>query len=231
MRLVKGCTYVIFSFVFAGCNFTYENNTNHTAALEELRKETDSLKMELSKLKKEQNKKDSLENTSFQKMPDVKDSISEKKIIPKKKTQERENAPKQTVHAKKADTIYYFYTNTKKISVKIDPDPRYGKKKIRFYNPKGEVTFEQEDVRKSYSVSTDIKEFHPNGAVKRIVIHFNPDGSMHWYETNMTFDTDNTPLWKEEITYPLTLDNMMNNKWYWDKKQSQWIRQEASVEY
>lgn len=225
---------LIFSIVFYGCNFTYENNTNHDATLEQLRRETDSLKNEITMLK-EQTNKDTLDDKSAIVLTDTstgsKDTVSIKRETPKIKPVEKKILRKQTQRVKKTDTTFYFYTNTKKLSVKIDPRNLHGEKiKIRFYDLKGNITFEQEDIFASYSISTDIKEFHSNGAVKRIVIHINPGASMYWYETIITFDEGNTPLWKEEITYPMTMDNMMNNKSYWDAAKKKWIKQEAVLE-
>lgn len=222
--------YILITFfgIFCGCNFTYENNTNHDAALEQLRRETDSLKNEINALKKQAANKNTLGRTSA---ITSKDSVSIKHVLPKTHPSEKKVVQKQTPIRKKPDTTFYFYTNTKKVSAKIDPKNVHGKKiKIRFYDLKGNMTFEQEDIVASYSISTEIKEFHSNGAVKHIVIHFNPGASMHWYETIITFDTENTPLWKEEITYPMTLDNRMNNKSYWDTTKKQWIKQEVVLE-
>lgn len=219
---------VICCIIFCGCHFTYENNTNNDAALAQLRKETDSLKNEINTLKKKSIYNDTL-SSKF--VIVAKDSASMKPALTKNKPSVKKVILKQTQETKKTDTTYYFYTNTKKISAKIDPRNEFGKKtKIRFYDLKGNVTFEQEDIHSSYSISTEIKEFHSNGAVKRIVIHLNPGASMHWYETIITFDIDNTPLWKEEITYPLRLEDMMDNKSYWDITKKQWIKQEVSME-
>jgi hypothetical protein len=230
-------TYKLFVlyFVFCGCNFTYENNTNNDAALAQLRRETDSLKNEINALKKQSISKDTLVGDNvgivLEKITPVNDSVLIKHTPPTVKPVEKKVIPKQTQTSNKSDTISYFYTNTKKISAKIPPrNVRGDKMKIRFYDLKGNVTFEQEDIYSSYSISTEIKEFHPNGAVKRIVIHFNPGASLHWYETIITFDTDNTPSWKEDITYPMTMDNMTNNKSYWDKDKKQWVKQEVVLE-
>lgn len=182
----------IFCSIFCAYNFTYENNTNHDAALEQLRIETDSLKNEINALKKQAIKKDTLDRTST---IDSKDSTSRKAILPEIPPSEKKVVLKQTQKAKKPDTTFYFYTNTKKVSAKISPkNIQGGKIKIRFYDLKGNITFEQEDIFSSYSISTEIKEFHPNGAVQRIIIHLNPGASMHWYETIITFDTDNKPV-------------------------------------
>ncbi|WP_018344775.1 hypothetical protein [Cytophaga aurantiaca] len=224
----------IFCIIFCGCNFIYENNTNHDAALEELKRETDSLKKEINVLKKQANNKDTLYNisnpVSAYRSDSVKDTTSIKRTLPKVPS-DKKTVQKKTKVSKKSDTMFYYYTNTKKISAKIPARNVQGEKiRIRFYDLKGNITFEQEDVFASYSISTEIKEFHSNGAVKRIVIHFNPGASIHWYETIITFDTDNIPLWKEDVTYPMTIDNMMNNKSYWDITKKQWVKQEVVIE-
>ncbi len=223
--------YVIFIFIpfFFSCSLTNENNANDKALLNELRKETDSLKNEISRLKKEDKVKEATSDTLLSlRRAKATDTliITKKSVIVKKKVHSVPDIKKN-----RTDTIYHFYTNSKNVSVKTDPlNDHRGKRKIRFYDPQGKITFEQEDVFSTYSVSTEIREFHANGAVKSIMIHFNPDASMHWYETIITFDTDNTPLWKEEITYPLTLESMMDNKFYWDKNKKQWIKQELVKE-
>lgn len=223
---------IILSLFLFSCCSTNENNTNDNVELGLLRKERDSLKTEIEKMNQRVADKDSVSaiKDTFSSQPKVKalDTLTatEKTVVVKRKVNPVPDRMKRS-----PDTICYFYTASKKISVKIVPPKTYGeKKKIRFYDPQGRVTFEQEDILTSYSISTEIKEFHANGAVKRIIIHLNPGASMHWYETVITFDTDNIPLWKEEFTYPLTLEGMMNNKFYWDKSKNQWASGESVMD-
>ncbi|MGN6645052.1 MAG: hypothetical protein ACTHJT_00870 [Cytophaga sp.] len=218
-------------FLFSSC-FSNENNVNDSIELSALRKERDSLKNEIKKMNQgaaDQDSAAAIKGTSSS-QPEFKvlDTLTatQKPVIVKRKI-----IPVSDRMKRNSDTICYFYTDSKKVAVKIVPPKAYGeKKKIRFYDPQGRVTFEQEDILTSYSISTEFSEFHENGAAKRIVIHLNPGGSMHWYETVITFDADNNPLWKEEITYPLTLEGIMNNKSYWDKSNNQWVREERNRE-
>lgn len=220
---------VVFCFILYNCDFAQEDTIDKDE-LKALRMETDSLKEEINKLKRHAGDTGLSINSTRYVNPEMKDSGEVFKKESNVKVPEKIKQISKVPATSSFDTLFYFYTNPKKISARIDPRNKDQKKRIRFYDTSGNITFEQEDVYKSYSISTELKEFHMNGAVKRIVIHYNPGASMHWYETIITFDTDNVPVWKEEITYPLTLEGMMDNKYYWNKNTKQWGRQEVVIE-
>jgi hypothetical protein len=82
----------------------------------------------------------------------------------------------------------------------------------------------------SFQVISEVKSRHPNGAIASIEISENPGASMYFYTTTITFNTTNVPEWKTTETYPPTLENSMNNSWYWMAKDHQWKKQETSIE-
>jgi len=54
---------------------------------------------------------------------------------------------------------------------------------------------------------------------------------MYWYETKITFDENNNPLWKEEIEKPeMSIEQNLNNKSWWNAKTKSWIKQEINKE-
>lgn len=125
------------------------------------------------------------------------------------------------------DTIKHWYTmQPRRISVVVTPW-KDGRRKWYFYDPFGNITFEQEDVNLSYHVFSDIVRFHDNGAVDQFHVHLNPGASMYMYDTNITFSINNQPEWKTENKHPSTLEEMTNNQSYWDKKTKTWKKQEV----
>jgi hypothetical protein len=127
------------------------------------------------------------------------------------------------------DTIKYFYTN-KKISVLVHP-LKDGKRQYLVFDQRGNVTFEMESIRLSYSQSIDLR-FHENGAVRLAKINFNPGASMYWYETEITFDENNYPLKKiERQMPPSSAADELNNRYFWNKDEKKWIKQEIIREY
>jgi hypothetical protein len=129
--------------------------------------------------------------------------------------------------ARSTDTIKYWYTmQPKRVSVLVTPW-KDGRRSWYFYDPFGNITFEQEDVNLSYHIYSDIIRFHDNGAVDQFHIHLNPGASMYMYDTQMTFSINNQPEWKTENKHPSTLEEMTNNQYYWDKKTKTWKKQEV----
>lgn len=129
------------------------------------------------------------------------------------------------------DTVYYYYTGLpKRISVKVTPW-NAGRRQLLFYNPFGEITYTCKDVRMSYSTITRLKKFHSNGAAAKIEIGDNPGAIMYWHETTITFDINNNPQWKTISRKPVeSLEDAMNNNYYWNEKTRQWIKQEIIEE-
>jgi hypothetical protein len=127
------------------------------------------------------------------------------------------------------DTVKHFYSN-KKISVLIYP-LKEGKRKYLVFDQGGNVTYEMESIRLSYSQSIDLR-FHENGSVRLAKINFNPGASMYWYETEITFNENNYPLKKiERQMPPSSAADDLNNRYFWNKDDKSWIKQEIIREY
>ncbi|MBV6453922.1 MAG: hypothetical protein FNNCIFGK_01159 [Bacteroidia bacterium] len=125
---------------------------------------------------------------------------------------------------------FYYKGLPQRISVEISAWDS-GRRTIRFYNPFGEITYKIEDVKMSYSSITELKRMHDNGACALIETGMNPGASMYWYETKITFDENNNPLWKEEIEKPeMSIEQNLNNKSWWNAKTKSWIKQEINKE-
>lgn len=131
---------------------------------------------------------------------------------------------------KKADSIFYYYKNSKKVSLIITPWENH-RRKLLFLDPFGQLTYKQEDVKLSYSKSTSIKAFHPNGAVSKITVFMNPGASLYMYNTTITFDINNNPSWKYIKTTPPKQTHLLSNdSYYWDKKTKSWKKQHVVYE-
>jgi hypothetical protein len=144
---------------------------------------------------------------------------------PEKKKEEKKSPEK--VEVVTAGEERFYYTSSGKLSLIITPwiDE---KRKLIFYDPFGVVQYTQEDVRHSYSIISEVKGFHPNGAVAKISVHNNPGASMYWSEAEITFGLNNDPEWKAVMTYPVqSLEQNLNNHYYWDKKAGTWVKQVA----
>lgn len=212
--------------LFASCNSSSQSENQLLA------EKLDSLYAEVSELKTllEEKKKttDTIRAVQQQADTSVIQPAKEnpKKIVPSEI--EKPEAPKPMPSIPKNDTTYHYYSNGK-LSVKITPWYE-GTRKLFFYDLKGSQTFELEDVRHSYSITTQLK-FHPNGAASKAEIHNNPGASRYWYETEITFDTTNEPLVKSSRQMPPEhLDLEENLPSFWNKQKQQWIKQEIVKE-
>ncbi|MCC6384084.1 MAG: hypothetical protein LC117_05155 [Bacteroidia bacterium] len=142
----------------------------------------------------------------------------------------KSNAKPQTIVTDNEIQQFFYKSTPKRLSVEISSWVDQ-KRTLRFFNPKGEETYTIEDVRKSYSSVSRIEKMHDNGACKLVEISFNPGASMYWYETEIIFDEDNVPLWKTETQLPeMSSAQSLNNKWWWNKSENKWIRQESVLE-
>lgn len=210
--------------MLAACNQPETHNTNDNEKVISL---LDSLRNEVKELKAQQQAvADSLAKKKEVIVPTEK--ITPKKpetIQPKKPSTEKKI---NKIIPYKEDTLIYKYTDGK-ISVK--KFPRYeGRSKILIYDRQGNITIELEDVLMSYSVSHNIK-FREDGSVNNINEHTNPGASMYWYECNMTFNNNNEPEWRKCEQHPVrSIEHPNANKYYWDKKTKQWIKQEIIYE-
>jgi hypothetical protein len=145
-------------------------------------------------------------------LPQVK---KEKEILPSKQV---------TIYSEPKDTQYFFYKNSKAVSVKITPW-KDSKQQTILFDPFGNETYKMEAVRSSYQVSVSLR-FQPNGAVDKAHIHTNPGASMYWYETDITFSLNNEPEWKNTEQQPMNQLKLPQPE-YWDKKLKAWQKQEA----
>jgi hypothetical protein len=136
---------------------------------------------------------------------------------------------KKNIQPTKSTKEIFYYSDSKQVSLIIEPWLN-DKRKLLFYNHKGELTYTQEDVRMSYSIFTSVKHFHSNGAVKEIEIHLNPGASMYMYQSYITFNEDNIPLWKTDTQHPSRLEDHMKPPSYWDQKEKVWKQQEVVIE-
>jgi hypothetical protein len=218
--------------MFLGC-------TNQEPSHQDTSIQFDSLRLEIRKLQTlilDQNQRiDSLSSMAKPETIVVKKVIQLAPATPTKEPTptERETnprpAPPQTVTVLTLeDTIKHFYIN-KKISVVITPK-HDGKRLYQLYDLYGNLTYEMEEIRLSYSQSINLS-FHENGAVKKAKIHFNPGASLHWYETEIIFDTTNEPLLKTETQMPVrSALQSLEKPMFWDKKEKRWIKQEIIKE-
>jgi hypothetical protein len=217
----------IFSFfiLFIAC----KSNDNDKKVNVEILNTIDSLKQEIVQLKSAQNS--SIDSSELPKDTKISiDTIENRIKVPDeiKETTTKETQEPKTTKSKKiaSDTIYHYFKPSGKLSVKIAPMLE-GRRKIFFYNYLGEITIVLEDVNLSFSESHSIN-FRENGSVNNVKKHTNPGASRYWYECNITFSNSNEPEWMVCEQLPMeSLDDFFNkNKYYWDKKNKSWVKQE-----
>ncbi|MDH4472439.1 MAG: hypothetical protein QE487_07505 [Fluviicola sp.] len=151
--------------------------------------------------------------------PEAKSNISDSAVNPVTIVDTPVEQPVLTNNDK--GSVHYF-TGTQKVAVRITPW-KNNQREVICYAINGEVTFTFEDVRRDYTVFTEVVSFHENGAANRIHVSSNPGASLYYYETNYTFDEENYPLQKEEIEYPQTLDKMLDNVRTWNREKRVWL--------
>lgn len=123
------------------------------------------------------------------------------------------------------DTIFHYYVNNK-VSVKITPWEN-GRRNIKFYDLYGNNTYNQEEIKLSYTVFCDLY-FANNGSVEKMTCRSNPGASRFWHESETSFNGTNSPLWKKTYTKPAeTIESALGETWYWDKNSSNWKKQEV----
>lgn len=209
--------------LFFGC--TSGTSTDSDSAQKRVEQKLDSLLKVIVEMRRQQAREDSLHSKEADSTSVVQHQDAE--VKPAVKSKPERVAPAKKPNQPANDTTYHYYSN-KKLSVKITPWVE-GKRKIFFYDLKGEQTFSLEDVRMSYSIITHL-QFHPNGAASKAEINNNPGASRYWYETVITFDTDNTPLVKTEQQMPIERIDLENLPSFWNKEKQQWIKQEIVKE-
>ncbi|MCC6583366.1 MAG: hypothetical protein IT271_06665 [Chitinophagales bacterium] len=194
-----------------------ENKSN---ANEELLNKIDSLQSELKELKNLQQKDSIITDTIIKQ---VQPTIAPQKILKQKETNTKVSPspkPEKTILPKNIVEKFY-YKNSKRISVIVTPWLD-GKRTVTLFDTLGNETYRFKDVRLSYSNTTEIKEFHQNGAVSKMHNHINPGASMYWYDTDIYFDINNVPISKMELRQPASLDDNMNGKSLWNRETKSW---------
>jgi len=213
-RLFFGFTVLL---VFTACETASDFETVNVSAnntkreLASLKRQTAQLQQEISELKTKTNGSDSAVDSPIM----ANTPVEEPKTKPVKETIEQpiqKNNDKGAVH---------YFTGTKKVAVRIKPW-KNNQREVICYAMNGDVTFTFEDVRRDYTVFTELVSFHENGAANRIHVSSNPGASLYYYETNYSFDEENYPLQKEEIEYPQTLDKMLDNVRTWNREKRVW---------
>lgn len=228
------------ALVVSGCVQPQNENTLLLQKMDSMQSKLDSLENEV----KQFNQNDS---TTYTKRPNEKDSEIQQQVNskgqqkpvvqPRDSHQIKQKQPvqiKQTQPAPSDDRVlgkkFYYKGQPQRISVEISAWNN-DRRTLKFYNPFGEVTYKIEDVKLSYSSVTELKRMHDNGACAMIETGMNPGASMYWYETKITFDENNNPLWKEEIEKPeMSIEQNLNNKSWWNAKTKSWIKQEIIKE-
>jgi hypothetical protein len=123
----------------------------------------------------------------------------------------------------------FYYTSSKQISIRFFPWID-GRRLVVLYHPNGTESYRIEDVRHSYTSITSVRQLHPNGAVASLHIDLNPGASMYMYDTDITFDTQNYPLWKKNNQWPTSLEEQTKAPEYWDRIEKKWKIQEVIKE-
>jgi hypothetical protein len=192
--------------------------------MKSLQDKLDSISIQLEELKNEsKTKSDSISKDTIQKPDERKKTI---RIPYKEKLQITKKEKPIKLDISSNDTIYHYFSDGR-ISVKIAP--RSERQKIWMYLPNGEVIYELENIRLSYSCYNELV-FRKNGSVEKVISSLNPGASMYMYKTIIHFDERNEPLYKIDEKTPSTLEEHVNNKSLWDSKNRRWIKQEIIYE-
>lgn len=123
-----------------------------------------------------------------------------------------------------SDTSYHYFKNGI-LSVKIEPNG--DSQKIWVYHIMGDLIYEMENVRMSYSVSNRLF-FRENGALEKVEAFFNPGASLYMYHSIIQFNEDNEPLYRVDHQTPVkTISEQAGKKFLWDRIGKRWIEQEV----
>ncbi len=213
--------YTIVLIVFISSLFSCKKEDSDMKILQS---KLDSISFQLEELKKEsKTQTDSISKNTIQKPIEMKKQIpfqsKEKLQITKKEKPTKLNNPSN-------DTTYHYFSDGK-LSVIIAP--RADRQKIWIYLPNGEVIYELENIRLSYSCYNELV-FRKNGSVEKVISSLNPGASMYMYSSVIHFDERNEPRYKIDEKTPSTLEEHMNNKSLWDSKNRRWVKQEIVYE-
>lgn len=223
--------YAIFHTVLIllfACNSGVNHDERMRRDLDELKRQLDSLKNtratvdsitpQTSPTSAPLNETDPQENEGVAKSTPIKEEPSPQAVTPKKN-------PDPSSAVVKTDEGEKRYYKSGKLSLVITPW-KDDLRELIFYDPFGNITYTQEDVRHSYSSVSEVKGYHSNGAVSGISVHNNPGASMYWSEAFITFNDSNEPLSKTVTTYPMqTIQQNMDNIYLWDRSKGDWVKQ------
>lgn len=122
-----------------------------------------------------------------------------------------------------SDTTYHYFQDGR-LSVKIAPEG--DRQKIWVYHISGELIYEMENVRLSYTVSNDLY-FRSNGSLEYVKTFTNPGASRYMYRSEIKFRSDNQPKSMHNFKYPAdSVVESMGDKFLWSEKEKRWINQE-----
>jgi len=219
---------VICLAAFYGCDSGAESAHRQDILISKL----DSLQMAVDRLKSELDSSKQAELPATQPSAEAEKSNekTQQTITVQKEKSKEKPVPetKQTIVTNETQ-LHYYQGMPKRLSARIGAWDGDNKRKIEFLDPYRKVTYTIEDVLRSYSSVSHLESFHPNGAVSQIDISLNPGASLNWYESTITFDINNQPLWKVDRTMPYSaVEDAMGKKWYWSK--GNWVRQEIVLE-
>jgi hypothetical protein len=206
------------------------NSMAFNAENDSLKAQLKGLSKELKEIKKmiEKEKKKPSQESVIPKIEQIPIVTNNKKEIPaerktskeKQKVEMTKVQPEALVDDRRNEKTYY-YNKSKLVSLHVSAW-KDDQQEFKLYDLNGKLTYEFKSVLKSYSVSVEIKSFHPNGAVNQVSVHMNPGASMYMYQTEYTFSDQNEPLTKEDFTTPARLEDFMNNVSTWNKEKRQW---------
>ena len=122
------------------------------------------------------------------------------------------------------DTTYHYFQDGR-LSVKIAPE--VDRQKILVYHISGELIYELENVRLSYTVSNELY-FRSNGSLEYVKTFTNPGASRYMYNAEIKFRDDNQPVSMQNFKFPAdTMLESMGEKFLWSEKEKRWIKQEV----
>lgn len=211
--------------ILAGC-------TNSNAEIDALRTELDSLKQIVNQQIVAEEKLDALPTNNISTVDSMSLTPQAEEIVEQVERSSKTEpvAPAETaINVTMNDTLFHRYVNGK-VSVKIFPWEN-NSRKIQLFDLYGNLTFETEDIRRSYTQFNELS-FHSNGGVSVINESSNPGASMYMYHATMTFSTTNQPILRTQGKTPASLEDMMEEQipWFWNKQKGAWVKQEVSQE-
>ncbi len=211
--------------ILAGC-------TNSNAEIDALRTELDSLKQIVNQQIVAEEKLDALPPTNISTVDSISASPQAEEFgeqVERRSKTEPVTPAEIATNERMNDTLFHYYVNGK-VSVKIFPWEN-DSRKIRLFDLYGNLTFETEDIRKSYTQFNQLS-FHPNGGVSVINESTNPGASMYMYHATMTFSTTNQPIMRTQGKTPASLEDVMEEQipWFCNKQKGAWVKQEVSQE-